>query len=159
MEVSVLTILRKTRYICKYKKFRIVYNHLIISHFLACLKKTVNSLEHITNIEIYIMSVKTSDTCCLKNILHTVSERNLCSCLRSNIERRNCSAESLNAINLNAPLHHVAGKIDEEILIIYIHLSGKYIYRSCKDGSVLICNFISVRMQCAVGSDDSVATE
>ena len=105
------------------------------------------------------MSVKTSDTCRLKDILHTVSERNLCSCLRSYIERRHCSAKSLNAVNLNAPLHHVAGKIDEEILIIYIDLSGKHVYRSGKDRSVLICNFISVRMQCAVGSDDSVAAE
>ena len=41
----------------------------------------------------------------------------------------------------------------------YIDLSGKHIYRSGKDRPVLICNFISVRMQCAVGSDDSVAAE
>jgi hypothetical protein len=58
-------------------------------------------------------------------------------------------------------MEHIAGKVDEEILVIYIHLSVlNLLSRSCRqDRTVLVSDFICMRMDASVSSDDTVAAE
>ena len=64
-------------------------------------------------------------TACLHDLSLVIAEIYGHGLLRLDIESGNHSCKYLHTINLDIPFHHVAGKIYEEILVIYIYLSCK----------------------------------
>ena len=65
------------------------------------------------------------------------------------------------AFLLQSPDHPISGKVPEEELIVDLHPDGALVdtLEGSEDIAVLVANLISMRMETAVGSDNTIAVE